>query len=67
MKKKCNYLIDLHCNPIGIIRTSVNWKKQLDRSWLLAISFRDRFKIKKKIYFENLLNYQAIMFLILKG
>lgn len=47
LKKKCNYVIGLHCNPIGIIRTRVNWKKQLERSWLLAISSRDRLKIKK--------------------
>jgi len=47
LKKKCNYVIGLYCNPIGIIRTRVNWKKQLERSWLLAISSRDRLKIKK--------------------
>ncbi|MDA7854871.1 patatin-like phospholipase family protein [Cyclobacteriaceae bacterium] len=47
LKKKYNYVIGLHCNPIGIIRTRVNWKKQLERSWLLAISSRDRLKIKK--------------------
>ena len=40
-------MISLHYNPIGIIRTRVNWKKQLERSWLLAISSRDRLKIKK--------------------
>ena len=52
LKKKCNYLIGLHCNPIEIIRTSINWTKQLDRSWLLAISFRDRLKIKKRFILE---------------
>ena len=47
LKKKYNYVIGRYCNPIGIIRTRVNWKKQLERSWLLAISSRDRLKIKK--------------------
>ncbi len=40
-------MIGLHYNPVGIIRTSANWKKQLERSWLLAISSKDRLKIKK--------------------
>jgi NTE family protein len=47
LKKKCKYVIFPHYNPIGIIRTKGNWKKQLERSWLLAISSRDRLKIKE--------------------
>jgi len=27
-------------------------EKQLDRSWLLAISFRDRLKIKKDLFWK---------------
>tara|TARA_B110000046_G_C12910693_1_gene362687 strand:+ start:222 stop:1034 length:813 start_codon:yes stop_codon:yes gene_type:complete len=47
LKNKCKYVIGLHCNPIGKIRTNVNWKRQLERSCLLAISSRDQLKIKK--------------------
>tara|TARA_E500000331_G_C17263705_1_gene716318 strand:+ start:2045 stop:2320 length:276 start_codon:yes stop_codon:yes gene_type:complete len=49
-------VIGLHYNPVGIIRTSANWKKQLERSWLLAISSKDRLKIKKiDLFWEPLL------------
>ena len=47
LKKKCNYVIGLHCNPIGKIRVSGNWKKQLERSLLLTIKL-NKLKIKKK-------------------
>ena len=65
LKKKCNYVIGLHCNPIGKIRVSGNWKKQLERSLLLTISSRDKLKIKKMDLFwepPGLSNYHVFDF-----
>ena len=43
----------LHCKSIFKPRTSVNWKKQLQRTWVLVISSKDLFKSEKVNLFRE--------------
>ena len=43
----------LHCKSIVKLRTSENWKKQLQRTWVLVISPKDLFKSEKVNIFRK--------------
>lgn len=66
LKKKCNFIIGLHSNPIGKrYANASNWKGQLERAPLLTFSSRDRMKMKKCNIFlepEKLVNYHIFDF-----
>ena len=66
LKKKCNFIIGLHSNPIGKrYANASNCKGQLERAPLLTFSSRDRMKMKKCNIFlepEKLVNYHIFDF-----
>tara|TARA_B100000575_G_C22844959_1_gene494943 strand:- start:331 stop:672 length:342 start_codon:yes stop_codon:yes gene_type:complete len=51
--QKNKYLMGLHCILIVKLQISGNWKKQLQRTRVLVISFKDQFKSEKVNHFHE--------------
>lgn len=65
LKKKCDFIIGMHCNPISSNYQTTNWKGLMERSLLLsinAVTYQNRRKCQVFLEPPGLVNYTVFDF-----